>query len=144
MLLKLLKIWVILLVLWTVNNVNAEDIIVFTEPNEVYNTIQELYKCEELNVLNEHKTSELNNIINSQKLLNENCDSKVKELEDVINNINEFKLEQDKVIKDLQELLKTQKEGYEKVIQDSKPSFFDKVLNGLSYLGIGILIGILI
>ncbi len=141
---KFLKIWVILLVLWTVNNVSAEDTIVFTNPNEVHNTIQELNKCDELNILNEHKISELSQMIDNQKSFIENCDSKIKELEDIIKNINEFKLEQDKAITNLQELLKTQKDGYEKIIQDSKPTFLQELFEGLGYVGLGLLIGLLI
>ena len=144
MFLKCFKIWVILLVLWIANNSFADDTIVFTEPNQIYNTIQELNKCEELNVLHEHKMSELSQIINNHKLIIENDNQKLKELEDMIQNINEFKLEQDKAIENLQQLLKTQKDGYEKVIQDSKPKFFDELFKGLGYVGLGLIIGLLI
>lgn len=144
MLLKLLRIWVILSVLWTVNSVNAEDTVVFIDPNEVYNTIQKLHECEELSLLNEQKFSELNQVVDNQKIQIDNCDNRVKELENIIEDTDELKLKQDVVIDSLQQLLKTQKEEYKKIIQDSKPSFFEKMLNGLSYLGVGILIGVLL
>jgi len=144
MFLKCFKIWVILLVLWTANKSYADDTIVFTEPTQIYNTIQELNKCEELNVLHEYKISELNNANDNYKLLIENDNQKIKELEDMIQNINEFKLEQDKAVENLQQLLRTQKDGYEKLMQDSKPKFFDELFKSLGYIAFGLIIGLLI
>jgi len=144
MFLKCFKIWVILLVLWIANKSYADNTIVFTEPTQIYNVIQELNKCEELNVLHEYKISELNNANDNYKLLIENNNQKIKELENMIQNINEFKLEQDKAVENLQQLLRTQKDGYEKLIQDNKPKFFDELFKAIGYVGFGLIIGLLI
>lgn len=47
-------------------------------------------------------------------------------------------------VKQYQELLKTQEDVYKQAIKDTKPNLFKKLIDSLSFIGIGVLVGILL
>jgi len=67
---------------------------------------------------------------------------------DLLKQIIELKNQQievgDKTIKQYSDLLKQQEEVYKEIIKNSKSSFFEKIKDAFSYVGIGILIGVFI
>lgn len=62
-----------------------------------------------------------------------------------INKLQQEQLEITKqTIESYKNLLKTQKEAYEKEIENNKPSIWGKIFAGIGGLGIGILVGLLL
>lgn len=66
----------------------------------------------------------------------------------LLKEINKLKDEQiainNMTIKQYQELLKFQKDTYEQIVKDAKPSVLKQIIDALGFIGIGILAGILI
>jgi hypothetical protein len=67
-----------------------------------------------------------------------------KELEYQVKLLKEINALQKEQIVQYKDLMKLQKDGYESIIKESKPSFIKKVFEGLGFVGFGILIGLVL
>ena len=142
---KFLLLWAILPAFLTASNLYAqEDKIVFDNIGQVYSSLYQLELCEEETKLLENKISQLEkNVIvleTENTLLEEQIDVLItKDLE-----LSKVCEEQDIALKNMTNIIEMQKKGYEEVLKASKPTFFERLKEGVLFLGTGILIGILI
>ena len=123
---------------------HATEQIVFTDTKQLYMDLQQYQQCKDLTLAQDkeltNKDSKISNYASEARLLVE------------MNNIAKEQVtahkslvaSQDENINRLKHIIDIQKNGYEKVIEASKPSFFEQLKNNIVFIAVGVVIGILL
>lgn len=119
----------------------AESEITFTAPGTLYTEVQKGISCQKQFILQAEKLQIAEDIVLNLEKENAASIEQLEIFNKKINALSELKNKQDSSIGDLTNLLQTQKEGYEKIIKNSQPSFWGKVKNNTLWASIGFIAG---
>jgi len=72
------------------------------------------------------------------------ADEEIKQLKEKIELYKEAIKTNEQAIKQYKDLLQYQKDSYEKIIKENKPSIFREIFNSLGFIGIGIIVGLIL
>ena len=131
-----------LLFIGIVSNTYAEETLIFLEPDKVYETIQERNQCNQL--LNK-ETEKYGALAEQMFLLEEQMavqEQQCINIKEHMKILDDLSIRQTRALQDMQQLMELQKKGYEDIIKTSKPSFWEEVKKGATYILIGIGFGI--
>lgn len=135
---------IVILFAFATNPAIASNEIIFSDINKVTTDLQMCKIIEEENIiLKENKlllSSEVVNIEQTNKILIEQNKISIQRIQ-LLENYSEV---QTTVLNNFEQLFGVQQDMYEQVIESVRPSFLEKVKEGMMMLGTGIVIGILL